>query len=163
SLAIVRSAKHAGGCPGHRFGTRSRRVRRGRCRGVGAAGLRGGGGGRGGGRGARTPPRRDAARMAGRPHRGRPPRAAHPPRPPSPGPTAARQGSLWKASPYSEEAPAIVSPSELDGALEHLQYAVFRRYRNTLTRAERTRLDNSIDNAQFKIDRYLDRVDEDER
>ena len=39
-----------------------------------------------------------------------------------------RQGLLWKAAPYSEEAPAITSPAELAGALEHLQYAVFRRY-----------------------------------
>ena len=41
------------------------------------------------------------------------------------------------------------------GAIEHLQYAVFRRYNNQLTRAERSRLDNTIDNALFKIDRYL--------
>src|SRR6201992_1311070 len=49
-------------------------------------------------------------------------------------------------------------PAELAGALEHLQYAVFRRYKNQLTRAERARLDNSIDNALFKIDRYLLRL-----
>jgi restriction system protein len=36
---------------------------------------------------------------------------------------------------------------------------VFRRYQNQLTRAERGRLDNSIDNALFKIDRYLLRLD----
>src|SRR5581483_8221759 len=35
----------------------------------------------------------------------------------------------------------------------------FRRYHNQLTRAERSRLDNSIDNALFKLDRYLARLD----
>jgi restriction system protein len=70
-----------------------------------------------------------------------------------------RQGLLWKAAPYQEEAPAITAPAELAGALEHLQYAVHRRYQNQLTRAERARLDNSIDNALFKVDRYLLRLD----
>jgi restriction system protein len=73
-----------------------------------------------------------------------------------------RQGVLWKAAPYYEEAPAITSPAELAGAIEHLQYAVHRRYQNQLTRAERARLDNSIDNALFKVDRYLTRLDPDE-
>jgi restriction system protein len=66
-----------------------------------------------------------------------------------------RQGLLWKTAPYQEEAPAIGSSSELAGAIEHLQYAIFRRYNNQLTRAERSRLENSIDNALFKIDRFL--------
>ena len=74
-----------------------------------------------------------------------------------------RQGMLWTAAPYSEESPRISSSSELAGAIEHLQYAVFRRYENQLTRAERTRLDNTIENALFKIDRYLDRTDPEER
>jgi restriction system protein len=65
------------------------------------------------------------------------------------------QGLLWAHVPYQEEAPAITSPAELAGAIEHLHYAVFRRYSNQLTRAERSRLDNTIDNALFKIDRYL--------
>jgi restriction system protein len=65
------------------------------------------------------------------------------------------QGLLWSAAPYQEDAPAITTARELAGALEHLEYAVFRRYQNQLTRAERARLDNSIDNALFKIDRYL--------
>jgi restriction system protein len=69
------------------------------------------------------------------------------------------QGLLWTAAPYHDEAPAITTTAELAGALEHLQYAVFRRYQNQLTRAERARLDNSIDNALFKIDRYLPRLD----
>lgn len=68
-----------------------------------------------------------------------------------------RQASLFTSVPYSEESPAIVSDAELEGALEHLEYAVHRRYQNQLTRAERARLDNTIDNAQFKIDRYLAR------
>ena len=76
---------------------------------------------------------------------------------------ASRQGLLWKAAPYSEEAPAITTAAELAGAIEHLQYAVFRRFQNQLTRAERTRLDNTIENALFKIDRYLGRVDAAER
>ncbi len=84
-------------------------------------------------------------------------------RPPGAGSDVARQAFLWKAAPYSEEAPAIASPAELAGAIEHLQYAVFRRYENQLTRAERTRLDNTIENALFKIDRYLERTDPDER
>jgi restriction system protein len=73
-----------------------------------------------------------------------------------------RQGLLWTAAPYVEEAPAIATPAELAGALEHLQYGVYRRYHNQLTRAERARLDNSIDNALFKIDRYLLRLDPEE-
>ncbi len=74
-----------------------------------------------------------------------------------------RQGLLWKAAPYQEDAPAITSSAEMAGAIEHLNYAVFRRFQNQLTRAERGRLDNSIENALFKIDRYLARVDEAER
>jgi restriction system protein len=69
-----------------------------------------------------------------------------------------RQGLLWNAVAYSEESPVITTESELVGALEHLRFAVFRRFENQLTRAERTRLDNSIENALFKIDRYLDRT-----
>jgi restriction system protein len=71
----------------------------------------------------------------------------------------ARQESLFAAAPYREDAPAIRSAAELDGALEHLEYAIFRRYENQLTRAERARLDNSIDNALFKVERYLARLD----
>jgi restriction system protein len=70
-----------------------------------------------------------------------------------------KQGLLWTAAPYQEEAPAITTARELAGAVEHLQYAVFRRYQNQLTRSERSRLDNSIDNALFKIDRYLLRLE----
>jgi restriction system protein len=77
----------------------------------------------------------------------------------SPTGVVAKQGLLWTAAPYLEEAPAITTPQELAGAIEHLQYAVHRRYQNQLTRSERTRLDNTIDNALFKIDRYLLRLD----
>ena len=73
-------------------------------------------------------------------------------------PPGSTQGLLWTRVPYQEEAPAITSPAELAGAIEHLHYAVFRRYANQLTRAERSRLDNTIDNALFKIDRYLLRL-----
>jgi restriction system protein len=72
---------------------------------------------------------------------------------------ACTQGSLWALVPYQEDAPAITSSLELAGAIEHLHYAVHRRYANQLTRAERSRLDNTIDNALFKVDRYLGRAD----
>jgi restriction system protein len=78
---------------------------------------------------------------------------AHPP----------QQGLLWAARGYSEESPVIRSEAEYRAAVEHLEYAVFRRYRNQLTRAERGRLDNSIQNASYKIERYLDRLDPDHR
>jgi len=78
--------------------------------------------------------------------------------PPAGAGAGATQGLLWTTAPYQEDAPAIATPRELAGALEHLQYAVFRRYQNQLTRSERARLDNSIDNALFKIDRYLLRL-----
>ena len=68
------------------------------------------------------------------------------------------QGLLWAVAAYQEDAPAITSSQELAGAIEHLHYAVFRRYGNQLTRAERSRLDNTIDNAFFKIDRFLSRA-----
>jgi restriction system protein len=76
-----------------------------------------------------------------------------------PRPVALHQGLLWTASPYIEESPVITTEAEFSGALEHLQYAVFRRFENQLTRAERTRLDNTIENTLFKIDRYLERTD----
>lgn len=76
---------------------------------------------------------------------------------------AGRQGLLWTSAPYQEDAPAIRTPAELAGAFEHLEFAVFRRYQNQLTRAERARLDNSIDNALFKVERYVGRLSGDER
>jgi restriction system protein len=75
--------------------------------------------------------------------------------------TAGQQGTLWDSVsyPYQEEAPAIRSRAELAGAFEHLEYAVFRRYQNQVTRAERTRLDNSIRAALFKVDRFVARLE----
>src|SRR5690349_11993949 len=78
-------------------------------------------------------------------------------------PIGPRQSMLWNASPYVEDAPAIGSSAELAGAIEHLDYAVYRRFENTLTRAERIRLDNTIQNALYKIDRYAERLSGDER
>ncbi len=75
----------------------------------------------------------------------------------------ASQGLLFRSAPYQEDAPAIRTPAQLDGAFEHLEYAIFRRYENQLTRAERGRLDNTIDNALFKVERYLSRLDPAER
>ncbi len=74
-----------------------------------------------------------------------------------------RQASLFASVPYQEESALIRSDAELAGAIEHLQYAVFRRYGNALTKAERLRLDNTIQNALFKVDRYLDRLDDGDR
>ena len=73
------------------------------------------------------------------------------------------QALLFKSAPYQDEAPAIRSSSELAGALEHLEYSVFRRYQNQLTRAERARLDNTIDNALFKAERFVGRCEVVER
>jgi restriction system protein len=77
--------------------------------------------------------------------------------------TSMRQGLLWKAAPYQEDAPSIRNQPEWAGAVEHLEYATFRRYQNQLTRAERTRLDNTIENVLFKMDRYLARLEDPER
>lgn len=74
-----------------------------------------------------------------------------------------RQALLWTSTPYQDESAAIRSSAEFEGALEHLEYAVFRRYQNQLTRAERSRLDNTIRNTLFKIDRYLERLEETEK
>jgi len=69
-------------------------------------------------------------------------------------PEMPRQALLFTSAAYQEDAPAVRSPAEFAGALEHLEYAVFRRYQNQLTRAERARLDNTIDNALFKAERF---------
>ena len=90
-------------------------------------------------------------------------RSSGPDGPADPPPTASRQGMLWAVAPYQEDAPAIRTAGELAGALEHLDYAVFRRYQNQSTRAERARLDNTIQNALFKVDRYVGRLEGPER
>jgi restriction system protein len=73
--------------------------------------------------------------------------------------TVPRQGQLWTSAPYQEDAPAIRSDAERAGAVEHLEYAVFRRYQNQLTRAERARLDNTIENTLFKLERYATQLE----
>lgn len=70
-----------------------------------------------------------------------------------------KQGTLFRGVPYQEDASAIRTEAEFAGAIEHLEYAVFRRYQNQLTRAERARLDNTIDNAIFKAERYASRLE----
>ncbi len=94
---------------------------------------------------------------------------------PNPGPRAvettaqaptsapARQGLLWGSTAYQDDASAIRTPAEFAGAVEHLEYAIFRRYQNQLTKAERARLDNTIDNALFKAERYVSRLPPEER
>ena len=74
-----------------------------------------------------------------------------------------RQGLLWGSAPYQDDAAAVRTPAEFAGAMEHLEYAVFRRYQNQLTKAERARLDNTIDNALFKAERYAERLEPAER
>jgi restriction system protein len=81
----------------------------------------------------------------------------------SPSTSNPQQGLLWAARGYQEESPVLRTEAEYQAAVEHLEYAVFRRYRNQLTRAERARLDNTIQNTSYKIDRYLDRLDPDQR
>ena len=74
-----------------------------------------------------------------------------------------RQTSLFTSAPYQDDAPSIRTHGEFAGAVEHLEYAIFRRYQNQLTRAERSRLDNSIENAMFKADRYATGLESTER
>jgi restriction system protein len=74
-----------------------------------------------------------------------------------------QQGCLWNSVPYQEDSPVIRSVAELEGALEHLEYAVHRRFEHTLTRVERARLDNSITGAMYKIERCLERLPAGER
>ncbi len=70
-----------------------------------------------------------------------------------------QQGLLFPSrGRYREEASTIGSDVELADALDHLEYVVYRRYRNHLTRAERARMDNAIMNASYKIERYLARM-----
>jgi len=74
-------------------------------------------------------------------------------------PGSPRQASLFLTAPYQEDASQIRSHAEYLGAVEHLEFAVFRRYNNILTRAERARLDNTIENALFKAERYAERLE----
>ena len=81
----------------------------------------------------------------------------------APATSAPSQARLFTSLPYQEDAPAIRSRPELEGAIEHLEYAIFRRYENQVTRAERARLDNTIDNALFKVDRFVQKLEDAER
>ncbi|WP_422929789.1 restriction endonuclease [Singulisphaera sp. PoT] len=81
----------------------------------------------------------------------------------NPSTATSKQGLLWTSAAYQDDAAMIRSAGELAGAFEHLEYSVFRRYQNQLTRAERARLDNTIKNTLYKIERYAARLDGDER
>ena len=74
-----------------------------------------------------------------------------------------RQASLFRNVPYQDDAAMIRSTAEFLGAVEHLEFAIFRRYNNVLTRAERARLDNTIENALFKAERYAEKLEPDEK
>jgi len=76
---------------------------------------------------------------------------------------APRQKTLAFSAPYNDDAPSIRDDSEFHGAIEHLEYALFRRYENQLTKAERVRVENTIRNALFKVERFLQRLDDAER
>lgn len=73
----------------------------------------------------------------------------------NPNMTPTVQGTLWTTEAFREDSPTIRTRAEFLAAVEHLEYSVFRRYQNQLTRAERSRLDNTIKNTIFKADRYL--------
>lgn len=64
---------------------------------------------------------------------------------------------LFPGIPYDDSAPCIRAASEFRSAVETLAYALFRLGNNRLTRAERPRLENLVENAIFKMDRYLAR------
>jgi|GEM_PF-753383 len=68
-----------------------------------------------------------------------------------------RQEGLFTSTNYDDAAPVIRDAAEFRSAVETLAYALFRLDSNRLTRAERPRLENLVDNALFKMDRYLDR------
>ena len=67
------------------------------------------------------------------------------------------QAGLFGGTLYDDTAPIIRDAQEFRSAVETLAYSVFRLARNRLTRAERPRLENLIDNAIFKMVRHLDR------
>ncbi|MBI1323530.1 restriction endonuclease [bacterium] len=74
--------------------------------------------------------------------------------------TPARQAGLFTGTPYEDTAPSIRDASEFRSAVETLAYALFRLETNRLTRAERPRLENLVENALFKMDRYRARSGE---
>lgn len=72
-------------------------------------------------------------------------------------PARPTQSLLFQGTHYDDAAPAIRDLSEFQSGVETLAYAVFRLNNNRLTRAERPRLENLIDNAIFKMSRFVDR------
>lgn len=67
------------------------------------------------------------------------------------------QQGLFGGTPYDDQASSIRDSSEFRSAIETLAYALFRLSTNKLTRAERPRLENLVENALFKMDRFLAR------
>lgn len=65
-----------------------------------------------------------------------------------------QQGFLFQGTSYDDLAPAIRELSEFQSAVETVAYALFRLQNNRLTRAERPRLENLVDNALFKMNRF---------
>ncbi|MCY2934317.1 MAG: restriction endonuclease [Planctomycetota bacterium] len=65
------------------------------------------------------------------------------------------QAKLFEGTLYDDAAPKIRDAHEFRSAVETLAYAIFRLARNRLTRAERPRLENLVDNAIFKMQRHL--------
>lgn len=66
-----------------------------------------------------------------------------------------RQNLLFVSTPYDDTSPSIRDASEFHQAVETLAYSLFRLKHNRLTRAERPRLENIVENAIFKCDRFL--------
>ena len=79
----------------------------------------------------------------------------------APAAPSARQGTLWTSAPYQDDAPSLRSPAEWAGAVEHLEYAVFRRYQK-LAHPPSGNLAEQHDRGTrcSKMDRYLARLDE---
>lgn len=75
-------------------------------------------------------------------------------------PGESRQNLLFVSTPYDDTAPAIRDASEFHQAVETLAYSLFRLKHNRLTRAERPRLENIVENAIFKCDRFLKQFSE---
>lgn len=76
----------------------------------------------------------------------------------TPGPKKSlEQSLLFEGTAYEDSAPAIRDTSEFQSAVETLAFAIFRLNHNRLTRAERPRIENLIDNAIFKMSRFVER------
>jgi restriction system protein len=73
-------------------------------------------------------------------------------------PAMLSQTMLFASSSYDDAAPAIRNIPEFQQAVETLAYSIFRLNNNRLTRAERPRLENLVENAIFKCDRFLSKL-----